>query len=59
MSAHIPKPTITELQNLCDEYLNKTRSFTGKPEEATKQVLIEPFFEYQLQALLRFEHCIN
>lgn len=41
-------PSILDLVNTCREYIEGVRTFKGKPEEATKQFLIEPFIQNQL-----------
>ncbi len=34
---------VQKLIDLCDDYVSGRRQFVGKPEEETKQHLIEPF----------------
>ena len=48
MSSGSVLPSISVLVSLCEEYLSGKRVFAGKPEEMTKQVLIEPLFEHHL-----------
>lgn len=48
LSIQAAPPSIGDLVDLCQEYMDGKRSFTGKPEEGTKQVLIEPLFEHHL-----------
>ena len=48
MSSESVLPSISDLVSLCEEYLSGKRAFAGKPEEMTKQVLIEPLIEHHL-----------
>lgn len=44
-----PSPaSVGDLVKLCEEYLKGERPFEGKPEEFTKQTLIEPLLEQHL-----------
>ena len=49
MSGEPGSTSVSRLVSLCREYIHGERQFTGKPEEGTKQVLVEPFLEYHLK----------
>jgi adenine-specific DNA-methyltransferase len=44
-----PSPMVDQLVTTCREYVEGLRKFEGKPEEETKQFLVEPFLQHLLQ----------